>query len=127
MTNNDVWSNEMTLELAASMEREAHTHDLDSTMGTQPTLNIETTKISPKSKQKKKVIKKSQSDILLTRQNSALPDAAAQSLFEWRGISVYVGTGKKRKQILHDFNGSIQSGKLLAVMGGTVSMEGDDG
>jgi len=51
---------------------------------------------------------------------SALPSMAKSCLFEWRNINVFVGNDPKtRKQILHNFNGSIRSGELLAVMGGS--------
>lgn len=78
-----------------------------------------TTPVKSTPKNTTAAIKKTQSDMMLLRGRSALPTAAAESSFEWRGINVYVGSGKNRKQILHDFNGSIKSGELLALMGGT--------
>ena len=59
------------------------------------------------------------SDAILQRQNSALPRAASEVQLEWRDINVYVGKGRRKTQILYDFKGSIKSGELLALMGGT--------
>lgn len=43
---------------------------------------------------------------------------ARQSRLEWRGLDAFVGDGK---QILFGLSGSIQSGEMLAVMGGSGS------
>ena len=59
------------------------------------------------------------SNPILRRQNSALPRAATEIQLEWRDINVYVGKGRRKTQILYDFKGSIKSGELLALMGGT--------
>eukprot|EP01083_Nonionella_stella_P065282 170916_1 len=55
------------------------------------------------------------------RRRSAMPSFAIQCKFEWQDLNVYVGNDMSgnRKQILHNFHGSIESGQLLAVMGGS--------
>eukprot|EP01084_Bolivina_argentea_P204188 348661_1 len=48
---------------------------------------------------------------------SALPDFTKNSKFEWKNLNVFIGTDTNNTQILHNINGSIKSGQLLAVMG----------
>eukprot|EP01083_Nonionella_stella_P018385 51240_1 len=60
-------------------------------------------------------------DVFNNHRKSALPAFAQQCTFEWKDLNVFVGDDKSGKRILHDFNGSIQSGELLAVMGGSGS------
>ena len=59
------------------------------------------------------------SNAIVQKENSALPRAASEVQLEWRDINVYVGKGRRKTQILYDFKGSIKSGELLALMGGT--------
>eukprot|EP01084_Bolivina_argentea_P315335 546288_1 len=65
-------------------------------------------------------IKMMQSEIF-QKARSALPSMAQTCIFEWRNLNVYVGNNTKGKQILHNFNGTVRSGELLAVMGGSGS------
>eukprot|EP01084_Bolivina_argentea_P304640 526163_1 len=64
-------------------------------------------------------IPKMSTEVFLHARKSALPSPCSQRTFEWHNLNVYVGNDKTGKHILHDFNGSIQSGELLAVMGGS--------
>ena len=57
------------------------------------------------------------SDVLF-RNNSALPSPAESCKFEWHNLNVYIGNDKNRKQILFNMHGVINSGELLAVLGG---------
>ena len=57
------------------------------------------------------------SDMLL-RHQSALPSPSKGCKFEWHNLNVYVGNDTNRKQILFNMHGVIESGELLAVMGG---------
>eukprot|EP01083_Nonionella_stella_P037505 102255_1 len=50
---------------------------------------------------------------------SELPSYATFCKFAWEDLNVFVGSGKKKKQILFDMNGSISSGQLMAIMGGS--------
>ena len=65
------------------------------------------------------MIGKSTTDKFLEDQRANLPSMAEQCRFEWHHLNVFVGEKEKRKQILFDFNGEMQSGELLAVMGGS--------
>ena len=55
---------------------------------------------------------------IFRKQRSALPSFASNCRFEWHNLNVFVGDKRNKKQILFDFNGSVESGELLAVMGG---------
>eukprot|EP01084_Bolivina_argentea_P032701 60542_1 len=57
-------------------------------------------------------------EVYLERHKSALPECAKNSKFEWKELNVFVGD-IDGKQILFDSNGCIESGQLLAVMGGS--------
>ena len=121
---------ELDVAIAASNDMEEPSHVGDeaptsvddlhvSTVGSPLKMSAsKTTPVPTKAKDRTAAMKKTQSDMMLLRNRSALPTAAAESQFEWRGVNVYVGSGRNRKQILHDFNGSIKSGELLALMGG---------
>eukprot|EP01084_Bolivina_argentea_P030262 56104_1 len=52
------------------------------------------------------------------KHKSALPQCAKNLKFEWKDLNVFVGDGYG-KQILFDSNGCVESGQLLAVMGGS--------
>ena len=60
----------------------------------------------------------SPTEAYLERHQSALPDFCESIKFEWKDLNVFVGDEKKGTQILFNSNGCIESGQLLAVMGG---------
>eukprot|EP01083_Nonionella_stella_P105789 304501_1 len=64
-------------------------------------------------------IPKLSTEVFLHARKSALPSPCSQRTFEWHNLNVYVGNDQTGKHILHNFSGSIQSGELLAVMGGS--------
>jgi len=74
-------------------------------------------KLSTSHKLSESGIKKSNTEGFFKRARSALPSQAKSCRFEWHNVNVYVGGA--RKQILNNFNGIVQSGQLLAVMGGS--------
>jgi len=55
----------------------------------------------------------------MLKRPSALPEEAESGSLEWRNINIFVGDKEDGKQILFDFTGGIESGELLAVMGGS--------
>ena len=55
----------------------------------------------------------------LFQKRSALPEFATETKFEWKDLNVFVGSEDDEFQILHNSSGCIESGQLLAVMGGT--------
>ena len=48
-----------------------------------------------------------------------LPSVGEHIVFEWRDLNAFVADHHDRKQILFNANGRMQSGELLAVMGGS--------
>ena len=58
---------------------------------------------------------------VIKKARSELPSVGLQTEFEWNNINVHVGSGTNHKQILRDMNGSISSGQLMAIMGGSGS------
>ncbi len=64
------------------------------------------------------VIKTQDSDFFF-KQQSALPSFANHIKLEWKNLDVYVGDDRNGKKILHNFNGTIDSGELMCVMGGS--------
>jgi len=55
----------------------------------------------------------------LLARRSGLPSTSTHCRFEWRGLNSFIGMDENRKQILFDCSGAVQSGELLAVMGGS--------
>lgn len=55
----------------------------------------------------------------MMKRPSALPAMAQSGTLQWRNINIFVGDKSDGKQILFDFSGEIESGQLLAVMGGS--------
>jgi len=74
--------------------------------------------ISPKAKPKPK-LPTANTEAFLKRNISALPEFATESKFEWKDLNVFVGSDDDQFQILHNSSGCIESGQLLAVMGGS--------
>eukprot|EP01084_Bolivina_argentea_P139337 245142_1 len=64
------------------------------------------------------LVKTQESNIFL-KQQSALPSFANHIKLQWKNLEVYVGDDKTGKKILHNFNGTIDSGELMCVMGGS--------
>eukprot|EP01083_Nonionella_stella_P166670 557894_1 len=57
--------------------------------------------------------------IFFLKQQSALPSFANHIKLQWKNLDVYVGDDRNGKKILHNFNGTIDSGELMCVMGGS--------